>query len=207
MPKTHYESHEFCQKDHVTTKNTRLFGIALFLIMIAAALVLFAALPGGSGNRIALAGASEASASPSPSPCLSPNSTKCDALTEWPTAFEIPFTLMHYERFQNPPKFGEWKGNLLRYQRLKLARDIGEFATSAVRQGEFIMYLYDPGTKLSAMPLPLRPTMPRRSSARGSAACSSRSLPGTSSATSRPSSAIRSSSSPRRGWARSTTPC
>ena len=52
----------------------------------------------------------------------------------------------------------EGVGNLLRYQRLKLARDIGEFATSAVRHGEFIMYLYDPSTKLSAMPLPLRPT-------------------------------------------------
>jgi hypothetical protein len=49
-------------------------------------------------------------------------------------------------------------GNLMRYQRLKLARDVGEFATFAVRHGEFLMYLYDPRTKLDAMPLPLAPT-------------------------------------------------
>ena len=46
----------------------------------------------------------------------------------------------------------------MRYQRLKLARDIGEFAKFAVRTGEFLMYLYDPRTKLDAMPLPLPPT-------------------------------------------------
>ncbi len=52
----------------------------------------------------------------------------------------------------------EGVGNLMRYQRLKLARDIGEFAKFAVRTGEFLMYLYDPRTKLDAMPLPLPPT-------------------------------------------------
>src|SRR5262249_23147149 len=38
---------------------------------------------------------------------------------------------------------------------LKLARDIGEYAKFAVRTGEFVMYLYDPRTKLDAVPLPL----------------------------------------------------
>ena len=47
----------------------------------------------------------------------------------------------------------------MRYQRLKLARDIGgEFAKLAVRRGEFLMYLYDPRTKLDAFPLPLPST-------------------------------------------------
>ena len=52
----------------------------------------------------------------------------------------------------------EGVGNLMRYQRLKLARDVGEFTRFAVRTGEFVMYLYDPRTKLDAMPLPLPPT-------------------------------------------------
>ena len=46
----------------------------------------------------------------------------------------------------------------MRYQRLMLARDVGEYAKFAVRRGEFLMYLYDPRTRLSAMPLPLTPT-------------------------------------------------
>jgi hypothetical protein len=46
-------------------------------------------------------------------------------------------------------------GNLMRYQRLMLARDVGEYARFAVRRGEFLMYVYDPRTGLSAMPLPL----------------------------------------------------
>ena len=49
-------------------------------------------------------------------------------------------------------------GNLMRYQRLMLARDVGEYAKFAVRRGEFLMYVYDPRTGLSAMPLPLTPT-------------------------------------------------
>jgi hypothetical protein len=56
------------------------------------------------------------------------------------------------------PALPEGVGNLMRYQRLALARDIGEFAKFAVRRGEFLMYLYDPRTKLDAMPLPLPPT-------------------------------------------------
>ncbi len=52
----------------------------------------------------------------------------------------------------------EGVGNLMRYQRLKLARDLAEFATYAVRRGEFIMYFYDPSTDLASRPLPLPPT-------------------------------------------------
>ena len=48
--------------------------------------------------------------------------------------------------------------NLMRYHRLALARDIGEFVKFAVRRGEFLMYLYDPRTNLNAMALPLPPT-------------------------------------------------
>jgi hypothetical protein len=48
-------------------------------------------------------------------------------------------------------------GNLMRYQRLALARDIGEFVKFAARRGEFLMYLYDPRTKLDATALPLPP--------------------------------------------------
>ena len=59
------------------------------------------------------------------------------------------------DRIIATPALPEGVGNLMRYQRLKLARDIGEFATFAVRRGEFVMYLYDPRTKLAAVPLPL----------------------------------------------------
>jgi hypothetical protein len=48
--------------------------------------------------------------------------------------------------------------NLMRYLRLPLARDVGEFVKLAVRRGEFLMYLYDPRTKLDAIALPLPPT-------------------------------------------------
>ena len=48
--------------------------------------------------------------------------------------------------------------NLMAYLRLALARDVGEFAQLAVRHGEFLMYLYDPRTRLDAMALPLPPT-------------------------------------------------
>ena len=61
------------------------------------------------------------------------------------------------DRLLAAPALPEGVGNLLHYQRLKLARDVGEYAASAVRHGEFIMYLYDPGTNRSAVPLPLRP--------------------------------------------------
>ena len=60
------------------------------------------------------------------------------------------------DRLLAAPALPEGVGNLLRYQRLKLARDVGEYAASAVRHGEFIMYLYDPGTNRSAVPVPLR---------------------------------------------------
>jgi hypothetical protein len=53
------------------------------------------------------------------------------------------------------PALPEGVGNLMRYQRLALARDISEFVKFAVRRGEFLMYLYDPRTKLDAIPLPL----------------------------------------------------
>jgi hypothetical protein len=59
---------------------------------------------------------------------------------------------------QLAPALPEGVDNLMRYQRLALARDIGEFAKFAVRRGEFLMYLYDPRTKLDATPLPLPPT-------------------------------------------------
>ncbi len=52
----------------------------------------------------------------------------------------------------------EGVGNLMAYLRLALARDVDEFAKLAVRRGEFLMYLYDPRTKLDAMALPLPPT-------------------------------------------------
>jgi hypothetical protein len=62
------------------------------------------------------------------------------------------------DRHLAAPALPEGVDNLLRYQRLALARDIGEFAKFAVRRGEFLMYLYDPRTKLDAMPLPLPPS-------------------------------------------------
>jgi hypothetical protein len=46
-------------------------------------------------------------------------------------------------------------GNLLRYHRLKLARDLAEFEKFALRRGEFVMGIYDPHTKLDATALPL----------------------------------------------------
>jgi len=62
------------------------------------------------------------------------------------------------DRLLASPSLPAGVGNLMRYQRLKLARDIGEFTTFAMRRGEFLMYLYDPRTSLSAMPLPLPAT-------------------------------------------------
>jgi hypothetical protein len=59
------------------------------------------------------------------------------------------------DRIIATPSLPEGVGNLMRYLRLKLARNIGEFAASAVRRGEFIMYLYDPRTGLAATALPL----------------------------------------------------
>jgi hypothetical protein len=56
------------------------------------------------------------------------------------------------------PSLPEGVGNLMRYQRLTLARNIGEFVKFAVRRGEFLMYVYDPRTNLAAVPLPLTPT-------------------------------------------------
>ena len=61
------------------------------------------------------------------------------------------------DRIIATPSLPEGVGNLMRYHRLELARDIGEFAKFAVRTGEFVMYLYDPRTKLDAVPLPLPP--------------------------------------------------
>ena len=48
--------------------------------------------------------------------------------------------------------------NLMRYHRMKLARDLDEFLGSALRRGEFVMYLPDPKTKLDATALPLKST-------------------------------------------------
>jgi hypothetical protein len=45
--------------------------------------------------------------------------------------------------------------NLMRYHRMKLARDLDEFVRFALRRGEFVMYLPDPRTKLDATPPPL----------------------------------------------------
>jgi hypothetical protein len=61
------------------------------------------------------------------------------------------------DRILATPSLPEGVGNLMRYQRLKLARNIGEYAQFAVRRGEFLMYLYDPRTQLDAYPLPLPP--------------------------------------------------
>jgi hypothetical protein len=49
--------------------------------------------------------------------------------------------------------------NLLRYHRMKLARDLEEFLRFAPRRGEFMMYLPDPQTKLDATALPLKPAV------------------------------------------------
>ena len=62
------------------------------------------------------------------------------------------------DRIIATPSLPEGVGNLMRYLRLELARNVGEFATYAVRRGEFIMYLYDPRTDLAATALPLPPT-------------------------------------------------
>jgi hypothetical protein len=59
------------------------------------------------------------------------------------------------DRLLASPSLPAGVGNLLRYQRLKLARDVGEFVTFGPRRGEFLMYLYDPRTGLDAIPLPL----------------------------------------------------
>jgi hypothetical protein len=48
--------------------------------------------------------------------------------------------------------------NLMRYHRMKLARDVDEFVRFALRRGEFVMYLPDPRTKLDATALPLKST-------------------------------------------------
>jgi hypothetical protein len=46
--------------------------------------------------------------------------------------------------------------NLMRYHRMKLARDVDEFVRFALRRGEFVMYLPDPRTKLDATAPPLK---------------------------------------------------
>src|SRR5262249_34403291 len=46
--------------------------------------------------------------------------------------------------------------NLMRYHRMKLARDVDEFARFALRRGEFVMYLPDARTKLDATAPPLK---------------------------------------------------
>ena len=48
--------------------------------------------------------------------------------------------------------------NLMRYHRMKLARDLDEFVRFALRRGEFVMYLPDPRTKLDATAPPLKST-------------------------------------------------
>jgi hypothetical protein len=61
------------------------------------------------------------------------------------------------DRMLGTPSLPAGVDNLLRYHRLKLASDLAEFEKFAIRRGEFLMYIYDPVTKLSAIPLPLRP--------------------------------------------------
>lgn len=56
-----------------------------------------------------------------------------------------------------PSPLPEGVGNLLRYQRLKLARDIGEYAKYAVRGGEFLMYVRDENFNTVPIGLPLPP--------------------------------------------------
>src|SRR5262249_56143042 len=46
--------------------------------------------------------------------------------------------------------------NLMRYHRMKLARDVDEFARFALRRAEFVMYLPDPPTHLHPPPPPLK---------------------------------------------------
>jgi hypothetical protein len=61
------------------------------------------------------------------------------------------------DRHLAAPELPEGVGNLMRYQRLTMARDIDEYVKFAVRRGEFVMYMYDPLTGLDAIPLPLLP--------------------------------------------------
>jgi hypothetical protein len=56
-----------------------------------------------------------------------------------------------------PSPLPEGVGNLLRYHRLKLARDIGEYVKFAVRRGEFIMYVRDEAFETAPIGLPLPP--------------------------------------------------
>jgi len=58
------------------------------------------------------------------------------------------------DRIIATPELPEGVGNLMRYQRLKLARDLGEFVKFALRHGEFLMYIYDERTNLNAIALP-----------------------------------------------------
>ena len=59
------------------------------------------------------------------------------------------------DRIITTPALPEGVGNLMRYQRLKFARDIDEFVKFALRRGEFAMYLFDERTGLDATALPL----------------------------------------------------
>src|SRR5262249_24517613 len=54
------------------------------------------------------------------------------------------------------PPLPEGVENLMRYHRMKLARDLDEFVRFALRRGEFVMYLPDPRTKLDATAPPLK---------------------------------------------------
>ncbi len=56
-----------------------------------------------------------------------------------------------------PPPLPEGVVNLLRYHRLKLARDVGEYVKFAVRRGEFIMYVRDEQFETMPIGLPLPP--------------------------------------------------
>jgi hypothetical protein len=51
----------------------------------------------------------------------------------------------------------EGVGNLLRYHRLKLARDVGEYVKFAPRRGEFLMYVRDENFETAPIALPLPP--------------------------------------------------
>jgi hypothetical protein len=56
-----------------------------------------------------------------------------------------------------PSPLPEGVGNLLRYHRLRLARDIGEYVKFAVRRAEFILYVRDERYQTAPISLPMPP--------------------------------------------------
>jgi hypothetical protein len=62
-----------------------------------------------------------------------------------------------YRLLAAPSPLPEGVGNLLRYHRLKLARDIGEYVKFAVRRAEFILYVRDERYQTAPIGLPMPP--------------------------------------------------